>query len=70
MRRIECHQRRETIAPVGYVIERLAVRGLVGVEHRQFRTDRTGIGERQADRKTGARGGFVERVNHQRVVLF
>ena len=51
MRRIERHQRREAVAPVGDVVQRLAVGGLVGVEHRQFGTDRAGIGERQADRR-------------------
>ena len=69
MRRIERHQRREAVAPVGDVVERLAIGGLVGVEHRQFRTDRAGIGERQTDRKAGTRGHLVERVDHQRVVL-
>jgi hypothetical protein len=67
--RIERHQRREAVAPVGDVFQCLAVRGLVGVEHRQLRADRTGIGERQADRKTGSRSQIVERVNYQRVVL-
>ena len=48
----------------------LRVRGLVGVEHRQFRADRAGIGERQADRKAGARRHIVQRRDLQRVVLF
>ena len=70
MRRIERHQWRKAVAPVGDVIERLAVGDLVGVEHRQFGADRAGIGERQADREAGAHGQIVERVDLQRVVLF
>ncbi len=69
MRRIERHQRRKTVAPVGDVVERLAVGDLVGVEHRQFGTDRAGIGERQADREAGMHGQIVEGVDQQRVVL-
>jgi len=69
MRRIERHQRREAVAPVGDVVERLAVGDFIGVEHRQFRADRAGIGERQADREAGAHRQIVERVNQQRVVL-
>ena len=69
MRRIERHQRREAVAPVGDVVERLAVGDLVGVEHRQLRADGAGIGERQADREAGAHGQIVEGVNQQRVVL-
>ena len=55
MRRIERHQRREAVAPVGDVIERLGVGDLIGIEHRQFGTDGAGIGERQADRRGRAR---------------
>ena len=69
MRRIERHQRREAVAPVGDVFERLAVGDLVGVEHRQLGADRAGIGERQADREAGAHGQIVERVDLQGVVL-
>ena len=69
MRRIERHQRRKAVAPVGDVIERLAVGDLVGVEHRQLGADRAGIGERQADREAGAHGQIVERVNQNGVVL-
>jgi len=69
MRRIERHQRREAVAPVGDIVQRLAVGGLVGVEHRQLGADRAGIGERQADREAGTHGQIVEGVNQQRVVL-
>ena len=69
MRRIERHQRREAVAPIGDIVQCLAIGGLVGVEHRQFGADRAGIGERQADRKAGPRGQIVERVDRQRVVL-
>jgi len=69
MRRIERHQGGEAIAPVGDVFERLAVGDLVGVEHREFRADRAGIGERQADREAGADGCFVQRMDQDGVVL-
>ena len=69
MRRIERHQRREAVAPVGDVIQRLSVGDLVGIEHRQLGADGAGIGERQTDRKAGAHGQIVERINLQRVVL-
>ena len=70
VRRIERHQRREAIAPVGDIVQRLAVGGLVGIEHRQFRADGAGIGQRQADRKARMRGQVIEGINLQRVVLF
>ena len=70
MRRIERHQRREAVAPVGDVFERLAVSGLVGVVHRKFRTHRARIGERQADGETGTHGGLVEGIEQNRVVVF
>ena len=69
MRRIERHQRREAVAPVGDIVERLPVGDLVGVEHRQLRADGAGIGERQPDREAGAHGQIVEGVNQQRVIL-
>ena len=69
MRRIERHQRRETVAPVGDIVQDFGIRDLIGIEHHQFRTDRAGIGERQADREAGAHGQIVEGVNQQRVVL-
>ena len=55
VRRIERHQRREAVAPVGDVLQRLAVGGFIGVVHGEFGTDGAGIGERQADGETGAR---------------
>ncbi len=69
MRRIERHQRREAVAPVGDIVERLAVGDFIGVEHRQLRADRTGIGKRQADRESGVHSGFVERMDQNGVVL-
>ena len=69
VRRIERHQRREAVAPVGDIVERLSVGDLIGVEHRQFGADGAGIGERQADREAGAHGQIVEGIDQQRVVL-
>ena len=70
MRRIERDQRRETVAPVGDVFQRLAVGRLVGIINRELRTDGAGIGKRQADGKTGADGRLVDGIEQQRVVLF
>jgi len=61
VRRIERHQRREAVAPVGDVIQRVGVGSLVGIEHPQLRTDGAGIGERQADIETEPGGRIVER---------
>ena len=69
VRRIERHKRREAVAPVGDVAERLGIGGFIGVEHRQVRTDGAGIGERQADLEAEMRGSIVESKNLQRVVL-
>jgi hypothetical protein len=69
MRRIECHQRGETIAPVGDIVQDFGIRDLIGVEHCQLGADGTGIGERQSDLKTVSRGLVVEGINLQRVVL-
>ena len=70
VRRIERHQRREAVAPVGDVIERLAIGGLVGIEHGQFGADGAGIGERQANREAGFDGEIVERVDLDGILLF
>ena len=70
MRRIERHQRREAVAPVGDVVERLAVGGLVGVVHREFRAHRPRVGERQPDVEPGADGDVVDGVKQDRIVLF
>ena len=70
MRGIERHQRREAIAPVGDIAKRLGVGDRIGIEHRQFRTDGAGIGERQADLEAETRRGIIERIDLQRVVLF
>ena len=69
MRRIERHQRRKAIAPVGDVFERLAIGDFVSVEHRQFGADGAGIGERQADREARAHSQIVEGVDQDGVVL-
>jgi len=69
VRRIERHQRREAVAPVGDVIQCLEVGGFIGIEHLQMRTDRACIGQRQADLKAETGGGIIQRVNLQRVVL-
>ena len=70
MRQIQRHQRRETVAPVGDVVDQhLRIRGRIGVEHLDVRTDRAGIGERQADFEAEFGGGIVQRGNLQRVVL-
>ena len=67
--RIERHQRREPVAPVGDIFQRLAIGGLVGIEHRQFRTHRAGIGQRQADVEVEPRRRIVDGINHERIVL-
>ena len=69
MGQIERHQRREAVAPVGDVIQRLSVGGFIGVEHLQMRTDGAGIGEWQTDLKSELGCGIIQRVNLQRVVL-
>ncbi len=69
MRRIERNQRRETVAPVGDSVECPGVRRFIGVVDLQMRTDGAGIGERHADREVLTRGGIVERIELQRVVL-
>jgi hypothetical protein len=68
--RIERHQRREAVAPVGNMIQRFAIGSLIGVEHLYVRTDGAGIGERQADFEAETGCGIIERGNLQRVVLF
>ena len=70
MRRIERHQRREAIAPVGDAAQGFAVGYLIGIEHVDLRTDRTGIGQRQPDRETNPRGCIIQRGDDQRIVLF
>ena len=69
MRRIERHQRREAIAPVGNVVQRPAVGRLVGIEHLHVRDDGARIGERQADIEAEARRCIVQCKNLQRIVL-
>jgi len=63
-------ERREAVAPVGDGVQRLRIRGLVGIEHLYVRADRAGIGQRQADFKAETGCGIVQRGNLQRVVLF
>jgi hypothetical protein len=70
MRRIQRHQRREAITPVGDGIQRMRVGGWIGIEHQQIRTDGAGIGQWQADLETEMGCGIIQRGNLQRVVLF
>ncbi len=70
MRQVERDQRREAVAPVGDIFERLAVGGFVRVVHRELGTDGAGIGERQADGETGADGRLVDGVEQNGVVVF
>ncbi len=60
VRRIERDQRREAVAPVGDVVQRLQVSGGIGIVDREFRTYRTRIGERQADRQPGPHRRLVD----------
>ena len=69
VRGIQRHQRREAVAPVGDGVQRLRIRGLIGVEHLDVRTDRAGIGQRQADIEAEMGCGIIQRGNLQRVVL-
>src|SRR5579859_6728711 len=69
MRRIECDQRREAVAPVGDVMKRFRIRRLIGVVHLQMRTDGAGIGERQPDREAVTRRRVIQRIDYKRIVL-
>ena len=70
MRAIQRHQWRETVAPVGDGVQRLRIRGLVGIEHLHVRADRAGIGQRQAGLEAETGSGVIQCGNLQRVVLF
>src|SRR3979411_2334246 len=67
---IERHQRRKAVAPLGNGIQCLGIRGFIGIEYLQLRTDGAGIGEWQAWLKAEPRGGIIQRGNQQRIVLF
>jgi hypothetical protein len=69
VRGIERHQRREAVAPIGDVAERLRIGHDIGVEHTQIRTHRPRIGQRLADVQAEALGGLVQRMDHQRIVV-
>jgi hypothetical protein len=69
VRGIQRHQRREAVAPFGNGVERLGIRGFIGVEYFQARADGAGIGERQAYFKAETGGRVVHGKNLQRVVL-
>ena len=69
MRQIKRHQRGETVAPLGDVIQCFCIGNFIAIEHLQLRADGAGIGERQADRKTELRGSIIQRGNLQRIVL-
>ena len=69
VRRIERHQRREAVAPVGDVVRASCVGRLVGIEHRQF-ADRWRGHWRAAGRSQGrARAAARRARKSQRVVL-
>src|ERR1700744_2716986 len=70
MRRIERHQRREAIAPVGYIVQQFGIGGFVGVEYLDLRTDRASIGKRQADLEAETGRGIIQRGDLQRIALF
>jgi hypothetical protein len=70
MRRIERHQRRKSVTPLGNDIQCLGIGGFIGIVHLQLRTDDAGIGERQAGVKAALCGRLVQRRNLQCVVLF
>jgi len=70
MRRIERHQRGETVAPVGDVVEQFGIMRLIRVEHDKMRADGPGICQRHADVEAIMRRRVVERIKLQRVMLF
>ena len=65
MRRIEGHQRREAVAPVGDAVQGSCIRHLVGIEHLEIGTDRARIGEWLADREADPRSRIVQRGDDQ-----
>ena len=69
VRRIERHQRREAVAPVGDVLEHFGVRRHIGIEHPQVRTDGPRIGERQSRIEVEARRRVIEGIDDECVVL-
>ena len=69
VRRIERHQRSETVTPLGDGVQRIRVRSLIGIIDLHVRADGAGIGERQVDREAKMRGRIIERGNPQHVVL-
>ncbi len=69
VRGIERHQRSETVAPRRNGVQRVGIRGLVGIVHLHLGADGAGTGERQAGIEAETRGRVVERKDLQRVVL-
>ena len=65
MGKIERHQGREAVAPVGNMIQRCGIGGFVGIKHLDIGTDGAGIGERQADFEAEMGGRIIERGNLQ-----
>jgi hypothetical protein len=63
VRGIERYQRREAVAPVGDIVQRLGIGHFIGIEHLQLRTDRAGIGQWQAHLEAEMRGGIIQRGN-------
>jgi len=49
VRRVETHQRRVAVAPVGDGFEQTAIRFRIGIDHRQRRIARAGVGEAEPD---------------------
>ena len=69
VRRIERHQRREAVAPIGDIAERLRIGHDIGVEHLQVRAHRSRIRQGLADMQAEPLGDLIQRMDHQRVVV-
>ena len=70
MRGIERHQRREAVAPVGDIAQRLGVGRCIGIEHRQCGQMARALASGRPIARPETRGGIIERENLQRIVLF
>ena len=70
MRRIERHQRREAITPVGDGFQQFRIGGLVGVEHLHIGTDCARVRQWQADFKANVGSGVVQRRDLKCIVQF
>jgi len=65
MRRVERHQRREAVAPIGDAFEHLGVSREISLVHDEVGTDRAGIRQRLAEADAVTRRGLVERMDEQ-----